>query len=89
MTPEAVSHLINEALMVAFWLSLPLLTIGFVVGVGVNLLQIITSLQDSSFSTLPRLGGFFAGIVVLLPYMIHKLTTYTAAILGDFGRYAR
>ena len=44
MTPENAIHVIREALMAAFWLSAPLLLIGFGVGIIMNLIQVATSL---------------------------------------------
>jgi flagellar biosynthetic protein FliQ len=89
MTPELVSHLLNQALWATFWLCAPLLAIGFIVGLIVNLIQIATSLQDSSFSTIPRLCAFLLGLVLLMPWMLSRMMSYTVAMLGDFSRYAR
>jgi flagellar biosynthetic protein FliQ len=82
-------EVVRQALLAAFWLSLPLLTIGFLAGVVISLLQIVTSVQDPAFGSVPRLAAFLAGLVLLLPWMLMKLTTYTSALLGDLGRYAR
>ena len=87
MTPENAIHVIREALMAAFWLSAPLLVIGFVVGIVMNLIQVATSLQDSAFSTFPRLAAFLGGFVLLMPWMLNKLTTYTAAVFTDIAKY--
>jgi flagellar biosynthetic protein FliQ len=87
MTPENAIHVIREALMAAFWLSAPLLVIGFGVGVIMNLIQVATSLQDSAFSTFPRLAAFLGGFILLMPWMLNKLTTYTAAVFTDIARY--
>jgi flagellar biosynthetic protein FliQ len=87
MTPESAIHIIREALMAAFWLSAPLLVIGFVVGIVMNLIQVATSLQDSAFSTFPRLAAFLGGFVLLMPWMLNKLTTYTAAVFTDIAKY--
>jgi flagellar biosynthetic protein FliQ len=89
MTPEFAVHTVSEALMVTFWLCVPLLALGFAVAVAINLVQIATSLQDAAVSTIPRLAVFFVGILLLLPYMFGKLSTYTVGILGDLGRYAK
>jgi flagellar biosynthetic protein FliQ len=89
MTPEFAVHTVSEALMVTFWLCVPLLALGFAVAVAINLVQIATSLQDAAISTIPRLAVFFVGILLLLPYMFGKLSTYTVGILGDLGRYAK
>ncbi len=89
MTPQSVAEIIRHALMAAFWISLPLLVIGFVVGVVMSLLQIATSIQDSSFATVPRLAAFLVGLILFLPWMIIRMTTYTTQLFGDLARYAR
>jgi flagellar biosynthesis protein FliQ len=89
MTPEAAIQLIRGALMTALWISAPLLLIAFVVGVVINLVQIVTSLQDSAFSTIPRLAAFLAGFLILLPWMTSKLVSYTAVLFGDLAKHAR
>ena len=87
MTPENAIHVIREALMAAFWLSAPLLVIGFVVGIVMNLIQVATSLQDSAFSTFPRLAAFLGGFVLLMPWMLNKLTAYTSAVFTGIAKY--
>lgn len=89
MTPQSVVEIIRQALMTAFWLGLPLLAIGFVTGIMISLVQIVTSLQDTSFSAVPRLAAFLAGLLLLLPWMVSKSMSYTTALLGDLSRYAR
>ena len=89
MTPDSVVQIIRQALMATFWLSAPLLAIGLVAGVVVSLLQIVTSIQDTAFSAVPRLLAFMVGIMLLLPWMLMKLMAYTTSIIGDLPRYAR
>jgi flagellar biosynthesis protein FliQ len=89
MTPDAVVQIIRDALMMAFWLSAPLLAIGFVAGIAISLVQIATSMQDSAFSTIPRLAIFLFGTLLLMPWMLNRSMAYTASILGNLGRYAR
>jgi len=89
MTSATVAELIRQSLITAFWLSLPLLAVGFFTGIVISLLQIITSIQDTAFGTVPRLAAFFAGLLILLPWMLSKLIGFTTLLLGDLGRYAR
>jgi flagellar biosynthetic protein FliQ len=89
MTPEMVVDILRGALLAAFWLGAPLLAVGFFAGIAVSLVQIATSMQDSAFSTAPRLAAFLLGIVLLLPWMLQKSMAYATALLGDLGRYAR
>jgi flagellar biosynthetic protein FliQ len=74
--------------MTTFWLSLPVLAAGFVIGILVSLAQILTSIQDSSFSTVPRLTVFLGALLLAMPWMLSKLMAYTAGLLGDLGRFA-
>lgn len=89
MTAEAITTIVRDALMTAFWVSLPLLAIGFIAGILISLLQILTSVQDPAFGGVPRLIAFLAGLLLLLPWMLTRLCSYTTALLGDLGRYAR
>ncbi len=88
MTPEMAVDLFRHTLLETFWLSLPILAIGFSVGVVVSLLQVLTSIQDTSFGAVPRLAAFLFGLLLLLPWMTAKIVSYTAALFGDFSLYA-
>jgi flagellar biosynthetic protein FliQ len=89
MTPESVVDLMRHALMVTFWLGAPLLAIGFAAGIVISLVQIATSMQDAAFSTIPRLVAFLLGILLLLPWMLQRIMSYTVVLFGDLGHYAR
>jgi len=89
MTPEFVIQIIREALITAFWLSAPLLAVGFLVGIAVSLVQILTSIQDSAFNAIPRLVAFLGAFILAMPWMLMKMTAYTVNILGNLGRYGR
>jgi flagellar biosynthetic protein FliQ len=89
MTSDAVVEILRNALLVAFWVVAPLLALGFVWGILMSLAQIVTSIQDTAFSTIPRLIAFGIGILLLMPWMVQRLTVYTTALLGDLARYAR
>lgn len=89
MTPEMVVQILRNALTIAFWLGAPLLAVGFVAGIAMGLIQIVTSIQDSAFNTVPRLAAFLLALVLLMPWLLNQATSYTVSILGDLGRYAR
>ena len=89
MTPDGVAHLIGQMFMAAFWIAAPLLAIGFVTGIVISLVQIVTSIQDSGFNSIPRLIAFLGGCLLLMPWMVHRSMAYTIDILGNLSRYAR
>jgi flagellar biosynthetic protein FliQ len=88
MTQHQVVDILRHALETTFWLALPLLGIGFLAGAVMSLIQIITSMQDPAFGTVPRLAAFLVGLFLFLPWMLVTLTTYTTNLLTDLGRYA-
>jgi flagellar biosynthetic protein FliQ len=88
MTPEAVAHIVGQMFLAAFWVCAPLLAIGLATGIVVSLVQIVTSIQDASFSAIPRLVAFLGGALLLMPWMIHKTMDYATDILGHLEHYA-
>jgi flagellar biosynthesis protein FliQ len=89
MTVEMAVDIFRHTMLVTFWLSLPILAVGFVVGIGVSLLQVLTSIQDSSFGAAPKLAAFLFGLLLLMPWMMTKLIAFSTALFSDFSRYAR
>jgi flagellar biosynthetic protein FliQ len=88
MTPATVTDLLRNAFMTTFWIGLPVLAAGFVIGIIMSLAQILTSIQDSSFTTVPRLTVFLGVLLFTMPWMLARLVSYTAGLLGDLGRFA-
>jgi len=89
MTPEFAIQIVRQALMTAFMLAAPLLAVGFVVGILISLVQILTSIQDTAFNAIPRLVAFLGAFSLALPWMLQKMTVYTVGLFGDLGRYGR
>jgi flagellar biosynthesis protein FliQ len=89
MNADMVAHIIGQMFVTAFWTCAPLLAIGFVTGILISLIQIVTSIQDAGFSSIPRLIAFLGGCLLLMPWMIHKSMAYTTDILSNLNRYVR
>jgi flagellar biosynthesis protein FliQ len=89
MSADMVAQIIREALMAAFWLSAPILLVAFTAGIVVSLVQIVTSIQDSAFNTVPRLAAALAVIVLAMPWMLKKALAYSIAIFGNLSHYAQ
>jgi flagellar biosynthesis protein FliQ len=88
MSQQTAIELIRGVLEAALWISLPLLSVMFIVGILVSIVQILTSIQDPSFSAIPRLAAFFATMLVLLPWILMRTIDYTERLFGNLMRYA-
>ena len=89
MTPEFAIQVIRDSLLMTFSLAVPILLAGLVAGVVLSLVQIVTSIQDTAFSTVPRLAVFLAATIIAMPWMLNRMMTYFTSILGNLSRYAQ
>ena len=67
----------------------PILGVAIFVSLVVNVAQVLTSLQDSTVSTVSRLLATGAALFFMMPWMWRHLTNYTIVILSDFHRSLR
>jgi flagellar biosynthetic protein FliQ len=62
----------------------PILDVAIVVSLVVNIIQVLTSLQDQTLSSVPRLMATGAALFMLMPWMWRHLAHYTISVLSDF-----
>jgi flagellar biosynthetic protein FliQ len=86
---EQVVQLSRQTVEAAFWVAMPVLLAAMVVGLLINIGQVMTSIQDATVSTVPRLAAVGAILFFLTPWMLHHLVTFTANLLGDFRVYTQ
>ncbi len=84
METEQVITLVRHTVQMALLLGAPILVIATAVSLLVNVGQVLTSLQDSTISTVPRLAAVAGAALLLLPWMLHRLATFTVAMWSDF-----
>jgi flagellar biosynthesis protein FliQ len=84
MSTQQTVELARRTLETVVWIVAPLLLVATVVSLVINILQVLTSLQESTLSTVPRLAAVTTAIFLLLPYMVRRLTLFTVALFSDF-----
>jgi flagellar biosynthetic protein FliQ len=62
----------------------PILIAAIVVSLVVNVLQVLTSLQDQTLAQVPRLLVTGGAIFLTMPWMWRHLANYTVNLLTDF-----
>lgn len=67
----------------------PILAVTVVVSLLVNVLQVLTSLQDQTLAAVPRLLATGAALFLLMPWMWRHLAAYTTSILSNFETVLR
>jgi flagellar biosynthesis protein FliQ len=89
MDTEQVVALFRHTLQMALVMGAPLLLIAVFVSLLVNVAQVLTSLQDQTLSTVPRLAAMAAAVMVLFPWMLRKLMFFTIGLWSDFHPFVR
>jgi len=83
MSSELIVMLGQRTLQTAVMLAAPLLFVVMVVSLVVSIVQTLTSLQDATIGSVPRLLAAAAAGIVLMPWMLRKLAIFTTQLLGD------
>lgn len=80
---EIMRHLLREALIV----SAPVLIAASLTSFALSLLQTLTSLQEQTLTTVPRLLIVVSLILAGLPWFARRLVWYTVLLFTDLHRY--
>ena len=80
--------LIRKAVMLTLVVSAPLLVSAVVVGLLVTLIQAVTQLQEQTLTFLPKLLTMAVIFVMVLPWMLRKVTEFLVAALQSLPSVA-
>ncbi len=72
-----------------FMLASPILAIAVLVSLTINIVQVLTSLQETTISAVPRLLSVAAAVFFLMPWMWRQMCQFTMQLLSDFHPYLR
>lgn len=86
MTPEIIVQLARDTLMTALLLATPILAVATVVSLLINIAQVMTSIQEHTVATVPRIAIVAITTFVMLPWMLRKLMSFTVQLFADFHR---
>ena len=87
MTPDLVAELMRQLMREAMILAAPLLISAAVLSLLLSLMQTLTSLQEQSLTSVPRLALIAGILLVGMPWFLERLAAYTRLLIGDFRRY--
>ena len=86
MSPEIVVQIGRETLLTALLLALPILAAATVVSLLINIAQVMTSIQEHTVATVPRIAVVAIATFVMMPWMLRKLMSFTVQLFADFHR---
>jgi len=87
MGPDQTVEMMRRVLMEAMVLSAPLLLAACAISLVVSLLQTLTSVQEQTLTVVPRLVIVFVVTMAALPWIVHRLVSFTVHMFTDLHRY--
>ena len=85
---EAI-ELTRRTLETAFLVSAPILAAAMIVSALISLGQVLTSMQDATLSTVPRIAAVATFTFWLMPWMTRRLVMFTVELFGNFRHLAQ
>ena len=70
-------------------LSLPLLATALAVGLIVSVFQAATQLNEATLSFLPKIAAMIVVFILVSPWMLRRLTSYTSDLYKKIPEIAR
>lgn len=70
----------RDAIIVTLKIGAPVMLIALIVGLAVSLVQALTQIQEMTLSFIPKMIAIFLSLLLLMPFMLSTLTTFTQDI---------
>ncbi|MCW3019349.1 MAG: flagellar biosynthetic protein FliQ [Solirubrobacterales bacterium] len=80
MNQDTVVNLATQAMSLALKIAGPLLLFALVVVMLIIVFQAVTQIQEQSLSLIPKIAAVGVVIVLLGPWMLGQLVSYTTAL---------
>lgn len=89
MSMVQVVQITRSTLEIAFIVSAPILAAAMVVSALISIGQVLTSMQDATLSTVPRIAAVGAFAFWLTPWMMRRLVIFTVELFSNFRHLVR
>ncbi len=89
MTPDLVLGIAKNAIEITLLLSLPILGVGLVVGLLISIFQAATQIQEMTLTFVPKILAMLLSLLLLMPWMMSKMTEYTEQLISNIPQYVK
>ena len=87
MTDELVVDICRRAVQVTLMMAGPMLLAGMIVGLIVSIFQATTQINEQTLTFIPKIVAVFITLLIMTPWMIHTITTFTSTIFTSIGAF--
>lgn len=89
MSPDFVIGFGRQAIELCLMMALPMLGVGLAVGVTVSIVQAATQIQEQTLTFIPKIISMFIALLVALPWLMERMTTFTRDVITNIPNYVQ
>ena len=89
MSPDFVIGFGRQAIELCLMMALPMLGVGLGVGVTVSIIQAATQIQEQTLTFIPKILSMFLALLLALPWLIERMTTFTRDVFLNIPSYVQ
>ena len=85
MNAPEVLDVRRDAILTMLKMSTPVMLISLGVGLVIALFQALTQIQEMTLTFVPKILAIFLSLILLFPYMLSTLGTFTEEMFGKIA----
>lgn len=82
MNSDVALYWLQESLRTAILVATPMLGTALSVGLAISLFQAVTSIQEMTLSSIPKMLAVAAVLLVMAPWMLENLTDFATHVFA-------
>ncbi len=89
MSPDLIIGIAGETIKVTLLVAAPMLLVGLVIGLAVSIFQAVTQIQEMTLVFVPKILAVLITMLIVLPWMMNILVTYTQNLFSNIPMYIK
>jgi flagellar biosynthetic protein FliQ len=89
MSPDLIVGIAGETIKVTLLVSAPMLLMGLLIGLIVSIFQAVTQIQEMTLVFVPKIIAVLVALIIVLPWMMNIMVTYTQTLFTNIPAYIR
>ncbi len=89
MSPDLITSIGKDTIIVILMIATPILVCGMVVGLAVSIFQAVTQIQEMTLTFVPKIIVVLVAVLVFAPWMLQVYIDYTTNLIESIPIYIR
>jgi len=89
VSEDIIMNIGADAVRTALYIAGPMLIAAMVIGILVSLIQAVTQINESTLTFIPKMIAILIVLMVMAPWMLEVMESYTIRTITDAGELVR